>query len=95
MLQWSEQGVLLLNSVLTVRAASPASHQKRGWETFTDAVIRTLNARRQGIVYMLWGRYAQVRVGWGKSGFFWSPHRLGPCDSMQLHAGWCQCQRPS
>lgn len=58
--------MLLLNSVLTVRAASPASHQKKGWETFTDAVIRTLNARRHGIVYMLWGRYAQVRVVWGE-----------------------------
>lgn len=62
-LQWAEQGVLLLNSVLTVRAGAAASHQKKGWEQFTDAVIRTLNERRRGVVYLLWGNYAKVRVG--------------------------------
>ncbi len=57
--RWAEQGVLLLNSVLTVRAGQAASHQGIGWETFTDAVVQALNTRTQGIVYLLWGAYAQ------------------------------------
>lgn len=57
--RWAEQGVLLLNSVLTVRAHEAASHSNHGWETFTDAVVRAINERKQGIVYMLWGNYAQ------------------------------------
>ena len=57
--RWAEQGVLLLNSVLTVREHQAASHAGRGWETFTDAVVRTINEQREGIVYMLWGSYAQ------------------------------------
>mgnify|MGYP002739589154 CR=1 FL=1 len=56
--RWAEQGVLLLNATLTVRAHQAASHQRQGWETFTDAVIRTLSARREGIVFLLWGAYA-------------------------------------
>ena len=55
--RWAEQGVLLLNAVLTVRAHEAASHAGRGWETFTDAVVRA--ERKQGIVYLLWGSYAQ------------------------------------
>jgi len=57
--RWADQGVLLLNSVLTVRASSPASHSGRGWERFTDAVVSRLNAERTGVVYMLWGSYAR------------------------------------
>jgi uracil-DNA glycosylase len=57
--RWAEQGVLMLNAVLTVLAHKPASHAGLGWEKFTDAVIQTLNDNRQHIVYMLWGRYAQ------------------------------------
>ena len=57
--RWAEQGVLLLNSVLTVRAGQAASHAGRGWETFTDAVVRAVAERKQGNVYMLWGNYAQ------------------------------------
>ena len=57
--RWAEQGVLLLNSVLTVRAHEAASHAGRGWEQFTDAVVRAIAARREGVVYMLWGSYAQ------------------------------------
>ncbi len=55
---WAEQGVLLLNSVLTVQAGLAASHQNRGWESFTDAVIRVLNEQREHLVFMLWGSYA-------------------------------------
>lgn len=57
--RWAEQGVLLLNSVLTVRAHQAASHAGQGWETFTDAVVRSIATRKEGIVYMLWGSYAQ------------------------------------
>ena len=57
--RWAEQGVLLLNSVLTVRDHEAASHAGRGWERFTDAVVREIAARREGVVYMLWGSYAQ------------------------------------
>ena len=57
--RWAEQGVLLLNSVLTVRAHQAASHAGHGWEQFTDAVVRLVAERKQGIVYMLWGNYAQ------------------------------------
>lgn len=56
---WAEQGVLLLNSVLTVEAGKAASHQHQGWETFTDAVIRELNKRCEHLVFLLWGGYAQ------------------------------------
>lgn len=56
---WAEQGVLLLNSVLTVEAGQPTSHQKRGWENFTDNVIDVLNEQREHIVFILWGAYAQ------------------------------------
>ena len=56
---WAAQGVLLLNSVLTVRAGEAASHQKQGWEKFTDAAISALNDQREGIVFLLWGAYAQ------------------------------------
>ena len=56
---WSEQGVLLLNATLTVRANSPGSHQNRGWEQFTDAVIDKLSADCENIVFILWGNFAQ------------------------------------
>lgn len=59
--RWSDQGVLLLNATLTVRAASAGSHQKRGWEEFTDAVIRILSQKRNNIVFILWGSYAQKK----------------------------------
>lgn len=59
--RWAEQGVLMLNSVLTVLAHKPASQAGIGWENFTDAVIQTLSAKRENIVYMLWGKYAQSK----------------------------------
>lgn len=57
--RWAEQGVLLLNAVLTVRAHNAASHAGHGWEQFTDAVVKAIAERKQGVVYMLWGSYAQ------------------------------------
>ena len=59
--RWSDQGVLLLNATLTVRASQAGSHQKRGWEEFTDAAIRELANRRENIVFILWGSYAQKK----------------------------------
>jgi len=56
---WANQGVLLLNATLTVEMANAGSHQKRGWEAFTDAAIAALNAHREGLVFVLWGSYAQ------------------------------------
>ena len=61
MTRWSDQGVLLLNATLTVRASQAGSHQKRGWEEFTDAAIRQLATRRENIVFILWGSYAQKK----------------------------------
>ena len=60
--KWADEGVLLLNSVLTVREGQAASHQKKGWETFTDAVIREVNKKDQPVVFMLWGRYAKDKA---------------------------------
>jgi uracil-DNA glycosylase len=57
--RWAKQGVLLLNSTLTVREGQPGSHQGKGWEQFTDAVIRQLNDHKSGLVFLLWGKYAQ------------------------------------
>jgi len=59
--RWAKQGVLMLNSVLTVAANNPASHKEKGWEKFTDAVIKSLNDNRENIVYLLWGKYAQTK----------------------------------
>ncbi len=59
--RWSKQGVLLLNATLTVRAASAGSHQRRGWEEFTDAAIAALAGKRDNIVFILWGSYAQKK----------------------------------
>ena len=58
---WAERGVLLLNAVLTVREKSPASHQKKGWETFTDAVIQAVSAREDPVVFVLWGGFAKKK----------------------------------
>lgn len=59
---WAEQGVLLLNAVLTVRAHQANSHQGKGWEPFTDAVLRAVNAKAQRVVFLLWGSYAQKKA---------------------------------
>lgn len=58
---WARQGVLLLNAILTVRANSAASHHKKGWERFTDAIITTLSDQTSGIVFLLWGNYAKEK----------------------------------
>ncbi|MFA6315209.1 MAG: uracil-DNA glycosylase [Candidatus Paceibacterota bacterium] len=75
--RWAKQGVLLLNATLTVRASSPGSHQKKGWEEFTDAVIRTLSEKREGLVFILWGNYAKQKgtvINRSKHFIIESPH---------------------
>jgi uracil-DNA glycosylase len=59
---WAEQGVFLLNAILTVEANQPASHQKKGWEQFTDATITALSNNRNGLVFLLWGNFAQQKA---------------------------------
>ena len=71
LIKWAEQGVLLLNTVLTVRRSSPNSHRGKGWETFTDQVIRVLNEREKPVVFILWGRNAQA-----KQQLITSPHHF-------------------
>lgn len=74
---WAEQGVLLLNTILTVREGSPLSHANRGWEKFTDAVIDAINEKKEGIIFVLWGSPAQKkveRVNTNKHFILKSPH---------------------
>lgn len=74
---WADQGVLLLNATLTVRAHQAGSHQRHGWELFTDAAIRELSSRRSGIVFMLWGSYAiskKAFIDHGKHLVLTAPH---------------------
>ncbi len=60
---WAKQGVLLLNAMLTVEAGKPTSHQKIGWQTFTDAVIRRISDLKEGVVFLLWGNFAKGKKG--------------------------------
>lgn len=62
LLRWANQGVLLLNATLTVRADEAGSHQKEGWEAFTDSVIKTISDRKENIVFLLWGGYARKKI---------------------------------
>lgn len=59
--KWADQGVLLINATLTVRAGQAGSHQNKGWETFTNQVIEKISAHKNGVVFLLWGRYAQAK----------------------------------
>jgi uracil-DNA glycosylase len=60
--EWAEQGVLLLNATLTVQAGMPGSHQKKGWEEFTDNVIKTISDKKEGVIFILWGAFAQAKT---------------------------------
>jgi uracil-DNA glycosylase len=62
LVKWAEQGMLMLNAVLTVRAGQPNSHKGKGWEIFTDAVIRAVNEKEEPVVFVLWGAYAQKKI---------------------------------
>ena len=60
--KWADQGVLLLNATLTVRAHEAGSHQRKGWEQFTDTVISTISKEKEGVIFLLWGKFAQKHV---------------------------------
>ncbi|MBI4235500.1 uracil-DNA glycosylase [Candidatus Peregrinibacteria bacterium] len=89
---WARQGVLLLNATLTVRASCAGSHQKKGWEFFTDAAIKALSEQREGIVFMLWGRYAQDKgavIDPLKHLILKAPHP----SPLSAHAGFFGCKQ--
>lgn len=88
---WARQGVLLLNSVLTVEQARAASHRGRGWETFTDAIVRLVAAKDEPVVFMLWGSYAQKKAAFvadvsrgGRHLVLKAPHP----SPLSAHTGW-------
>ena len=60
--KWADQGILLLNATLTVKAGMPGSHKKKGWEKFTDAVIKTISDNKKGVIFLLWGNFAQTKA---------------------------------
>lgn len=89
--RWAEQGVLLLNATLTVRAHAAGSHQKKGWEQFTDAVIRALSEERSDLVFMLWGNYAKAKgahIDHTKHLVLTAPHP----SPLSAHAGFFGCK---
>lgn len=88
---WAQQGVLLLNSVLTVEMAKAASHQKRGWEQFTDAVIRLVNAKNQPVVFLLWGSYAQKKAAFVDSSKHMVLKSVHP-SPLSAHNGFLGCR---
>jgi uracil-DNA glycosylase len=89
--RWADQGVLLLNATLTVRAKSPGSHQNKGWEVFTDAVIQAINHEKNGLVFMLWGSYAQQKgqhIDPDKHRVLKAPHP----SPFSVHRGFFGCR---
>lgn len=89
--RWAEQGVLLLNATLTVRAHTAGSHQEKGWERFTDAAIRALSQARSGLVFMLWGNYAKAKgahIDRSKHLVLEAPHP----SPLSAHAGFFGCK---
>ena len=88
--RWADQGVLLLNATLTVRAHQAASHQNRGWEQFTDAVIQILAKERKNIVFMLWGAYAQKKAAVISEQSHLKLHAPHP-SPLSAHRGFIGC----
>ncbi len=91
LLSWAEQGVLLLNATLTVEQGLAGSHQRRGWEQFTDRVIACLNEQRSGLVFMLWGAYAQKKgqlIDRQKHCVLTAPHP----SPLSAHRGFLGCE---
>jgi uracil-DNA glycosylase len=88
---WARQGVLLLNSVLTVEMGQPASHRGRGWERFTDRIIREVNAKEEPVVFMLWGSYAQKKAAFVDT----SKHlvlKAAHPSPLSAHSGFFGCR---
>lgn len=90
LLPWAQRGVLLLNAVLSVEQGQPGSHQGRGWEGFTDHVVDVLNRQRQGLVFLLWGSYAQkkgARIDTSRHRVLKAPHP----SPLSAHRGFLGC----
>lgn len=88
---WARQGVLLLNSVLTVEAGRAASHRERGWERFTDTVIRAVAARPEPVVFLLWGSYAQKKAAFVTDSRHLALKAPHP-SPLSAHTGWFGCR---
>ena len=88
--RWADQGVFLLNATLTVKAQQAGSHQNKGWEEFTDAVIRNLAAKRSNIVFMLWGAYARKKAAVIPDGNHLKLHAPHP-SPLSAHRGFIGC----
>jgi uracil-DNA glycosylase len=88
---WAQQGVLLLNSVLTVEMAQAASHQGKGWERFTDAIIRLVNDRPDPVVFLLWGAYAQKKAAFVDAGRHLVLKAAHP-SPLSAHNGFLGCR---
>jgi uracil-DNA glycosylase len=88
---WAEQGVLLLNSVLTVEMGRAASHRERGWERFTDRIIREVNAKAEPVVFMLWGSYAQKKAAFVDSSRHLVLKAAHP-SPLSAHSGFFGCR---
>ncbi|MBB6328759.1 uracil-DNA glycosylase [Algoriphagus iocasae] len=89
--RWADQGVFLLNATLTVRAHQAGSHQKKGWEEFTDGVIKTINDSRSNVVFLLWGAYAQKKselIDSSKHFILKAPHP----SPLSAHRGFLGCK---
>ena len=89
--KWAKQGVLLINATLTVRESDAGSHQKMGWETFTDRVIQTISDLRAGVVFLLWGNYAQAKIhliDQSKHFVLMAPHP----SPLSAHRGFFGCK---
>ena len=88
---WASQGVLLLNSVLTVQMGQAASHRDRGWERFTDRIIREVNAKNEPVVFMLWGSYAQKKAAFVDTSLHLVLKAAHP-SPLSAHSGFFGCQ---
>lgn len=89
--KWAEQGVFLLNSILTVVAHTPASHRNKGWESFTDEIIKTLSDKKDNLVFMLWGNYAKSKkslIDTSKHLVLEAPHP----SPFSVHTGFFGCK---
>ncbi len=88
---WAEQGVLLLNATLTVQEKHPTSHAGKGWETFTDQVIRTISEKNEGVVFLLWGNFAKSKksiIDTNKHTILTAPHP----SPFSVHSGFFGCK---
>ncbi len=88
---WAKQGVLLLNATLTVRANQAGSHQKQGWENFTDTAIKALSEKRKGLIFLLWGKFAQAKemlIDTSKHHVLKAPHP----SPFSVHSGFYGCK---